>query len=158
MSLSFKKILTLFVLLVAAISLSACSGEEVVGSQGPVGEQGEAGLSAFDLYLAEFPRYLDTEDEWTHNLASNALVIEITLEFLDGTTETFQRFKGDVFGSSPYVLDWNLDDDFEDLVDEEVVLEAETIFIPAGNIVQTAEGNGVDIYVKAVTTAGLREY
>lgn len=176
----FKKLIILSVFTIAAFSLAACSTDEIVGPQGPTGPQGSTGaqgpageqglpgqtgpageagldgLSAFDLYLVEFPGYPGTEADFIRDLASGVLVIDVTLEFLDGSTESYQFFKGDTFGTSPFVLDWFLEDSFDTAANNEVVLESTTLFIPAGNIVQTAVAfDDFNFLVSAVTNAGL---
>ena len=176
----FKKIITLSVLGLALFGLAACTADEVVGPQGPAGPQGPSGapgaqgsqgpqgptgpagvdgldgLSAFELYLIEFPGYPGSEADFVRDLASGALVIEVTLEFLDGTTESVQFFKGDTFGTSPFVIDWFLDDEFATLANNEVVLESTTLFVPVGNVVQTATAfDDFNFLVSAITQAGL---
>lgn len=175
-----KKLLFISVFAITAFSLAACATDEVVGPQGPTGPQGPVGaqgpagqqgipgqtgpagqngldgLSAFELYLLEFPGYPGDEADFIRDLASGVLVVDVTLEFLDGTTESFRFFKGDTFGSSPFVLDWFLDDAFDSAANNEVVLESTTLFIPAGNIVQTAVAfDDFNFLVSAVTNAGL---
>ena len=176
----FKKVLLVFTLLLAAVVLIACSGAEgttnLQGPQGPAGEQGPQGpqgnpgmpgtpgedgsdgadgLSAYETYLYYFPGYEGSESDWIIELSLGTLSVEGTLVFADGTTETFNFLKGQTFGSSPYVLDWYLDETFETLADEAYITEHTEIYIAAGTIVDTAVLNGFDVLVAAVLEAEL---
>jgi len=125
------------------------------GAPGEDGLDGEAGLSAYETYLYYFPGYEGSESEWIIELSLGTLRVEGTLVFADGTTETFNFLKGQTFGSSPYVLDWYLDDTFENLADEAFITEDTEIYIAAGTIVDTAALNGFDVLVAAVLEAEL---
>ncbi len=161
----FKKILLVFTLLLAAVVLIACSDAEGTtdlqgpqgnpGMPGTPGTPGTDGLSAYETYLYYFPGYEGSESEWIIELSLGTLSVEGTLVFVDGTTETFNFLKGQTFGSSPYVLDWYLDDAFENLADEAVITEDTELYIAAGTIVDTAVLNDFDILVAAVLEAEL---
>ncbi len=104
---SMKKLLLLTLLLVGALSLAACEGEEVEGPEGPQGpegpageegpegpegpqgpegpagedgEDGEAGLSAFEMYVEEVG-YEGTETEWLADLAEGNLAEHLVSDF-----------------------------------------------------------------------------
>jgi transforming growth factor-beta-induced protein len=128
-------------------------GEE--GPVGPIGPEGQPGMSAYDIYVMYYPGYVGDEQTWINELVLGQLVLTVTLEFIDGTLETFDYFKGQALSSSPYVLDWYLDDEFEAIADGEFVLEDTTLYIKAGTIVDTAIANDFDILVAALVEAGL---
>ena len=128
------------------------------GPQGPAGSagaDGAAGLSAFELYVAEFPGYEGTLSDWVRDLATNSLLVTLSVEFIDGTTETFERFKGQPVGSE-FLLPLYLDKDFEDLATEAFVLDDKTVYIPAGTVFDTAVANEFSLLAAAVTQAGLQ--
>lgn len=131
-------------------------GEQgVQGPTGPSGLDGQPGLSAYQMYVNQYPGYEEDEETWMIELVTGELVLEVTLEFLDGTTESFEFFKGEEVSESPYVLDWYLDDDFETLAEGNFVTEDATFYINAGNVVQTAVANGFDTLAAALTEAEL---
>jgi uncharacterized surface protein with fasciclin (FAS1) repeats len=125
------------------------------GVQGPAGLDGQPGLSAYQMYVNQYPGYEEDEETWLIELVRGELVLEVTLEYLDGTVEYFEFFKGQEVMASPYVLDWYLDDDFETVADGSFVTEDATFYINAGNVVQTAVANGFDTLAAALTEAGL---
>ncbi len=116
--------------------------EGPAGPEGPVGPEGpigETGLSSFEEYIQLYPGYEGDSAQWFKDaFLHQNLVVELTLEYLDGFTETFYYLNGAEIGPSPYVLPWYLDDDFETLADDAYITEDKTIFIEAGNVVQTA--------------------
>lgn len=63
-----KKILSLLVLLFSIIALAAC-GETIVGEQGPKGDAGEAGKSAYALAVEK--GFDGTLDEWLESLVGD---------------------------------------------------------------------------------------
>ena len=109
-----KKLFLLTLLLVGALSLAACEGEEIEGPEGPQGpegpageqgpegpegpagpqgpagedgEDGEAGLSAFEMYVNEVG-YEGTETEWLADLAEGNLAEHLVSDFeLSADTE-----------------------------------------------------------------------
>ncbi len=125
------------------------------GPTGPAGLDGQPGLSAYQAYVNEYPGYEEDEETWLIELVRGELVLEVTLEYLDGETESFEFFKGQEVASSPYGLDWYLDDDFTTLADGSFVTEDTTFYINAGDVVQTAVENGFDTLATALTEAGL---
>jgi|GEM_PF-302338 len=188
----FRKIFSLFLILMAAFTLAACTeaeglqgpagpqGEQgEVGPEGPQGEQGEVGpegpagsngtpgqqgtagtngadgLSAYEIYLAHYPGYTGTESEWIKELATDSLLVEATLNFIDGSTETFEFLKGQMIGESPYVLDWYLDDTFETSAGSTYITADLDLFIAAGTIVDTAVANDFTVLVDVVLAAEL---
>ncbi|MGS0973579.1 MAG: hypothetical protein ACVCEJ_10195 [Candidatus Izemoplasmataceae bacterium] len=109
------------------------AGEDGVdGEQGPVGPEGpegEQGLSAYDIYLINYPGYEGTEAEWIEALAKDELVVTLTVMYNNDQSDEWDFINGQVLGESPYEVNWFLDAAFEDLADEEFITEAMTVYI-----------------------------
>lgn len=109
------------------------AGEDGVdGEQGPVGPegpQGEQGLSAYDIYLINYPGYEGTEAEWIQALATDELVVTLTVMYTNDVTDEWEFLNGQMLGESPYEVNWYLEAALTNLADEEYITEDMTVYI-----------------------------
>ncbi len=134
-----KKLLFILLFVTTLSLITGCDSEVIEGPQGPAGpagpagedgvdgEDGAAGLSAYDLYVNEFPGYTDDVSQWVVDLATGDLVVTITVVLPD-RTEELEFMKGQPFSDFPFTAIY-VDDTYETPVTDDYILESVTIYV-----------------------------